>query len=239
MVFDTPKKGCPSRHLAPLSRGRENRLPKIFFATKGVPFASTIRNSSRMIIQSCIPSCYLSPETTFLSQPRFPVKRAVIGGFWCAGPRSKTPRGFLICRHQVEPLFADLRGNDSFPAKRPLLAHYTSIGGLEAILRTNELWLSNPLFMNDMEEVRFGIHTGARLFLGSSEIESACRNKQRFDLLKSSFNSYFNTFDSEHVLDTYVFCLSVHSNCVITIPSAGALSELAVHLNRSCAKPWI
>ena len=26
-------------------------------------------------------------------------------------------------------------------------------------------------------------------------------------------------------------------NCVITIPSAGALSELAVHLNRSWAKP--
>jgi hypothetical protein len=109
-----------------------------------------------------------------------------------------------------EPLFADLRGNDSFPAKRPLLAHYTSIAVLEAILRNNEVWLSNPLFMNDLEEVRFGIHTGARLFLGSSEIEFACRTKQRFDLLKSAFNSYFNTFDSEHVLDTYVFCLSKH-----------------------------
>jgi hypothetical protein len=59
MVFDAPNKGCPSRHLAPLSRGRENRLPKIFFATTGVPFATIIRNSSRVITQSCIPSCYL------------------------------------------------------------------------------------------------------------------------------------------------------------------------------------
>jgi hypothetical protein len=110
-----------------------------------------------------------------------------------------------------EPLFADLRGDDCFPTKRPLLAHYTSIGVLEAILRNNEVWLSNPLFMNDMEEVRFGIHAGARLFLGGSEIESACRSKERFDLLKSSFNYYYNRFDSEHVLDTYVFCLSEHA----------------------------
>jgi hypothetical protein len=109
-----------------------------------------------------------------------------------------------------EPLFADLRTGDSFPAKRPLLAHYTSIAVLEAILRNNELWLSNPLFMNDLEEVRFGIHAGAGLFFESSEIESACRSKQRFDLLKSAFNYYFNKFDSEHVLDTYVFCLSKH-----------------------------
>lgn len=109
-----------------------------------------------------------------------------------------------------DPLFADLKGNDSFPAKRSLLAHYTSIATLEAILRNNEVWLSNPLFMNDLEEVRFGIHTGARLFFGSSEIESACRSKQRLDLLKSAFSYYFNKFDSEHVLDTYVFCLSEH-----------------------------
>ena len=60
MVFDAPNKGSPSLHLAPLSRGRENRSPKIFFATTGVPFASIIRNSSRVITQSCIPSCYLS-----------------------------------------------------------------------------------------------------------------------------------------------------------------------------------
>jgi hypothetical protein len=30
-----------------------------------------------------------------------------------------------------------------------------------------------------------------------------------------------------------------NSNCVISIPSAGALSELVVSLNRSCAKPQI
>jgi hypothetical protein len=110
-----------------------------------------------------------------------------------------------------DPLFDDLRGDDCFPKRQPMLTHYTSIVGLEAILRTNELWLSNPLFMNDMEEVRFGIHTGARLFLGSSELEMACGSKKRFDLLKHWFTYYFNKFDSEHVLDTYVLCLSEHA----------------------------
>src|ERR1700693_1443497 len=86
-----------------------------------------------------------------------------------------------------EPFFADLRGVDRYPAKRPLLAHYTSIAVLEAILRNNEVWLSNPLFMNDKEEVYFGINTGATLFLTSTEIESACGSKQRFNLLKSTF----------------------------------------------------
>jgi hypothetical protein len=63
--------------------------------------------------------------------------------------------------NMFELLFADLLENDSFPAKRPLLAHYTSIPVLEAMLRNNEVWFSNPLFMNDMEEVRFGINAGA------------------------------------------------------------------------------
>ena len=61
-----------------------------------------------------------------------------------------------------DPLFADLLKGGSFPAKRPLLAHYTSITVLEAILRSNEIWFSNPLFMNDVEEVRFGINAGAK-----------------------------------------------------------------------------
>ena len=67
------------------------------------------------------------------------------------------------------PLFADLLERDSFPAKRPLLAHYTSIPALEAML--------------GMEEVRFGINAGANLFLTSTEVESACGDKERFDYL--------------------------------------------------------
>jgi Protein of unknown function (DUF2971) len=110
-----------------------------------------------------------------------------------------------------DPLWADLRGDDSFPAKRPLLAHYTSIVVLEAILRNNEVWFSNPLFMNDLEEVRFGINAGANLFVASTEIESACGSKQRFDALRSTFDYWYKQFANDHVLDTYVFCLTEHA----------------------------
>jgi hypothetical protein len=92
------------------------------------------------------------------------------------------------------PLFADLGGEDSYPKKRPLLAHYTSVSVFEAILRNNDVWFSNPLFMNDMEEVRFGINVGANLFVSSSEIETSCGTKRRFEMLKAAFIHYYNAF---------------------------------------------
>jgi hypothetical protein len=58
-------------------------------------------------------------------------------------------------------LWSDIQDGDSFPAVRPLLAHYTSISTLERILVNDEIWLSNPLYMNDMEELRFGLNEGA------------------------------------------------------------------------------
>ena len=43
---------------------------------------------------------------------------------------------------QFEPLWSDLQDSESFPHKRPLLAHYTSIAGLENIFFSNQLWFS-------------------------------------------------------------------------------------------------
>ncbi|HXM26664.1 MAG TPA: hypothetical protein VN957_11640, partial [Chthoniobacterales bacterium] len=115
-------------------------------------------------------------------------------------------------RTLFEPLYADLReAKDSFPAKRPLLAHYTSVAVLEAILQKNEVWFSNPLFMNDIEEVRFGMTTGANLFLASPEIESACRSQKRNAMLKAGFSYWYAKFANDHLLDLYVFCLSEHA----------------------------
>lgn len=65
--------------------------------------------------------------------------------------------------------------------------------------------------MNDLEEVRFGINAGANLFVGSAEIESGCRSKQRFDQLRVSFDYWYNQFANDHVLDLYVFCFSEHA----------------------------
>jgi hypothetical protein len=65
--------------------------------------------------------------------------------------------------------------------------------------------------MNDLEEVRFGMNAGGQLFFTSPEIESACRSKKRFEMLKAAFTYWYNAFTNEHLLDLYVFCLSVHS----------------------------
>jgi hypothetical protein len=92
------------------------------------------------------------------------------------------------------------------------LAHYTSINTLEAILKNKECWFSNPLYMNDLEEVRFGISEGRSAFMLSSKFVAACQTEQRVALLRQHFDFYFRNFDREHVLDTYVFCLSEHEH---------------------------
>lgn len=108
------------------------------------------------------------------------------------------------------PLYADLRPEEGFDAKKPLLAHYTTFQVLEQILANNEVWFSNPLFMNDLEEVRFGIIQGNELVMTRPELEAACKTPERAQLFKDSFAFYFNRFADEHVLDTYIFCLSNH-----------------------------
>jgi len=108
------------------------------------------------------------------------------------------------------PIFSQPHDSNSFPIKRPLLAHYTSIAILEQILKTDEIWFSNPLFMNDFEELRFGIQQGIQAFWGSEAIKTACRSQERFGRLAYAFNFYSDFFQSELLIDTYVFCLSEH-----------------------------
>ena len=108
------------------------------------------------------------------------------------------------------PLYADLDPSGSFPAKRPLLAHYTSLAVLEKILETEEVWFSNPLLMNDIEEVRFGIGRGSNLVHDNADLRSACETPARVDLFNRAYEDCFQRFENEHAFDTYVFCLSEH-----------------------------
>jgi len=112
--------------------------------------------------------------------------------------------------NRFQPLWADLRPEDTFAAKKPLLAHYTTIQTLEKILASNEVWFSNPLFMNDIEEVRFGVLEANQIVLTSHRLVDACKTEQRALLFKNHFTECFNRFANEHVFDTYVFCLSNH-----------------------------
>jgi hypothetical protein len=107
-------------------------------------------------------------------------------------------------------LYADIREEDRFDRAKPLLAHYTSLDALEKILSSDEIWFSNPLYMNDLDEVRFGFFHGARHFKESSVIGEALRTANRQERFRTSLDHYIGYFENEHLLDTYIFCLSQH-----------------------------
>lgn len=107
-------------------------------------------------------------------------------------------------------LWADIQAGHNYPTVRPLLAHYTSITTLEKMLPTEEIWLSNPLHMNDWEELRFGMNAGASEFRSHHALITACETAENHAALIASFDQLFNAFDSEHAMNTYVLCLTEH-----------------------------
>jgi hypothetical protein len=108
------------------------------------------------------------------------------------------------------PLAVDLEDLEFLRQEQPLLAHYTSLDVLEKIMVSGELWLSNPLNMNDLEEVRFGLFEGQKLFRESEAVNRACKTQERASILRAAFSHYYSEFDDQHAFDTYIFCLSQH-----------------------------
>jgi Protein of unknown function (DUF2971) len=109
-----------------------------------------------------------------------------------------------------DPLYARFANTDRLTKSPPLLAHYTSIRVMERILQSNEVWFSNPLFMNDMQEMRFGLNEGTRLFSNAELQKQAAGTDSRAAILQHAFSHFFRNFDSQDAFDTYVFCLSEH-----------------------------
>ncbi|MGO1074166.1 DUF2971 domain-containing protein [Inquilinus sp. CA228] len=105
----------------------------------------------------------------------------------------------------------DVPGGADFFIKRPLLAHYTTISSLEKILSGDELWFSNPLFMNDLEEVKYGIIEGTKLCRESDALKRAFDNASVYNKFLDSLDHYFAEFHTKHAFDIYVFSLSEHS----------------------------
>lgn len=115
--------------------------------------------------------------------------------------------------HQVfSSLWLDASGPDTFPASRPLLAHYTSINTLECVMKNDEVWLGNPLLMNDVQELRFGIIEAARAFRLHEGIRDACggTGSQRYHDLLTEFERKLEKVSNEDSFDTYVLCFSEH-----------------------------
>ncbi len=109
------------------------------------------------------------------------------------------------------PLWDDIE--TSFPETRPLLAHYTKQEVLKHILENDEVWFSNPLFMNDLQEVRFGVEEGIRLVqsqVDDAAFKSAFRHNERVNIFKKAFEIQIKQFVHDQAFNLYVFCLSEH-----------------------------
>ncbi|MDA9506297.1 hypothetical protein XI09_16990 [Bradyrhizobium sp. CCBAU 11386] len=89
-----------------------------------------------------------------------------------------------------------------------LLTHYTSVQVVEQILRNDEIWFANPLYMNDLEELRLGLLIGNQVFPEFAERVGGTTD--RATLLINAYNHYFAHLTTEAALDTYIFCLSEH-----------------------------
>jgi hypothetical protein len=122
---------------------------------------------------------------------------------WLSQPKMKSIQSFT----QYNGLYSRFQTKTS-PDQPLLLAHYTSVETVERILRNEELWFSNPLYMNDLEEMRAGIGIGSQLFPHYAQHADADSN--RISLLIQTFNHYMAHLAAEAALDTYVFCLCEH-----------------------------
>jgi len=111
------------------------------------------------------------------------------------------------CIHELESFVGTKASLQQVPQR---LAHYTTISNLEKIMAAEEFWFSNPLFMNDLQELRLGLNQGMQLIAGDSMVEEACKTPERAQELRRKLQHYFSKFDENHALDVYVFCLSAH-----------------------------
>jgi hypothetical protein len=89
------------------------------------------------------------------------------------------------------------------------LAHYTSIHVAEQIIKNEEIWLSHPFHMNDLEELRFGMLQGVQQF--PIYAQAAACTPSRAKILLDTFSHYVGYMSENTLVDTYILCLCEHA----------------------------
>jgi hypothetical protein len=97
------------------------------------------------------------------------------------------------------------------PGEVPLLAHYTSIQTLERISQTGEIWFSNPLYMNDVDELRYGMNLGLHAVRSHAGLRDALP-RDHYNALVDAFDALYTAFDNDSAFDVYVFSCSEHDD---------------------------
>ena len=121
----------------------------------------------------------------------------------------------MLTRNEVytrlhSALWADVIEEDRNPPPKYLF-HYTNVSVLESFLKGGALWMSNPLHMTDIEELRFGMDLGMQTFLSSAAIAAALPDAADLRLFNGALASLYQDYSRDHVADTFVACFSAHS----------------------------
>jgi SAM-dependent methyltransferase len=108
------------------------------------------------------------------------------------------------------PLWREAQEETPSPDKLPLLAHYCSIPVLESISKNNEIWFSNPLFMNDLDELRFGIRQSRERFRQNEAIANTFSKAERYETFTKLVENAYDGFEQGGAFDIYVLCFCAH-----------------------------
>ena len=102
-----------------------------------------------------------------------------------------------------QTLFSDLSTKETFFDKK--LIHYTSISNIENILRTNEIWFSNPLLMNDVQELSFGILESRNKIYLDEGLKKSYKTDKNFKTFINTYEDIIEKFEDGDAFDTYLF----------------------------------
>ncbi|MGE8165198.1 DUF2971 domain-containing protein [Paraburkholderia sp. NPDC080076] len=110
-----------------------------------------------------------------------------------------------------KPLWTEgVQTEGQYPGARPFIAHYCSVSTLEAIVRNEEMWFSNPLYMNDFEELTFGIWHSKTKFRESEPLRMAFGATERYAVFRQHLDDIYAQFESGLAFDVYIACFSEH-----------------------------
>ncbi|BAO89043.1 DUF2971 domain-containing protein [Caballeronia cordobensis] len=110
-----------------------------------------------------------------------------------------------------QPMWAEcFRADEQFPNVRPLIAHYCSVNTLEAVVKNEEMWFSNPLYMNDFEELTFGMWHSRNKIRQNESIRQALGTPERYETFRRYIDGIFDQFENGLAFDIYIACFSEH-----------------------------
>lgn len=109
-----------------------------------------------------------------------------------------------------DQVWSDIDQANSFPEKRPILAHYTSVQTVESILKNDELWLSHPMLMNDHQEMGWALNEGRISLITHDRMEESCGDETRYQELMEAFEYHYWKFTNQDFHNVFVSCFCTH-----------------------------